>query len=348
MRTFGLVALIVLVVAAVAVGVLTATNGYYYETADGQRCATCHEIRPMVESFQASTHRDLKCSDCHGSSLAADLDVHLERFDRWQRHRSGESPEEIRIRHPSVAPLVARCAACHAQEHGEWGSGPHAVTYSRLFLDEAHNSSHRLMDDCLRCHGMHFSGGIRALVAPLNNEGPWQLINARMYAEPAIPCLACHTVHGEGLRSEGGSPGSLAFFDRRVGAAVPVADLPLPEMRDGVRLVDVSTDERQALCYQCHAPRAGFQVGSGDDRTPMGVHEGVSCLGCHDTHDMSARISCATCHGEESPNCGLDVTTMDTTFSSPASLNDIHQVSCEDCHTSGRPLGDFPVGMAFD
>ena len=55
----------------------------------------------------------------------------------------------------------------------------------------------------------------------------------------------------------------------------------------------MSQDPRQALCYQCHAPRQpeagtvaavngwGRQVGSGDDRTPMGVHEGLSCLSCH-------------------------------------------------------------------
>ena len=202
MKTFALLVLVVLVVLVAAVGALTAVNGYYYQTVDGRRCATCHEIRPMVESWKASAHRDTKCSDCHGSALTADLDTHREYLDRWLRHRKGASPEEIRVRHPSVAPLVARCAECHAQQHEEWRAGPHAIAYSRLFLDEAHNSRQRLMDDCLRCHGMHFDGGIRALVAPLDNEGPWQLINARMYAEPAIPCLACHTVHGHGSASD--------------------------------------------------------------------------------------------------------------------------------------------------
>ena len=44
----------------------------------------------------------------------------------------------------------------------------------------------------------------------------------------------------------------------------------------------MSPDPRQALCYQCHAPLANTQVHSGDDRTPVGVHEGFSCLACHD------------------------------------------------------------------
>ncbi|MBZ5585796.1 MAG: type VI secretion system contractile sheath small subunit, partial [Acidobacteriia bacterium] len=82
-------------------------------------------------------------------------------------------------------------------------------------------------------------------------------------------------------------------------------------------------DPRQAVCYECHAPRQpdtnsvaaannwGPQAGSGDDRTPMGVHAGLSCLSCHIGHGESARASCATCHPEMS-HCGIDVEKMDT------------------------------------
>ena len=55
-------------------------------------------------------------------------------------------------------------------------------------------------------------------------------------------------------------------------------------------------DRRQALCYQCHAPRASMQVFSGDDRTPVGVHEGLSCLACHASTAQTTRASCASCH----------------------------------------------------
>ena len=42
--------------------------------------------------------------------------------------------------------------------------GPHSTTYARVFTDREHNRKRLLIDDCLRCHGMHFEGGIRALV----------------------------------------------------------------------------------------------------------------------------------------------------------------------------------------
>jgi hypothetical protein len=117
---------------------------------------------------------------------------------------------------------------------------------------------------------------------------------------------------------------------------VAVARLPLPEMRDKDRLVKMSPDTRQALCYQCHAPTAAQQVGSGDDRTGMGVHEGISCLACHQKHGQQTRASCANCHPKLS-NCGLNVETMDTSFRAPKSSHNIHFVKCGDCHTKGVP-----------
>jgi hypothetical protein len=129
---------------------------------------------------------------------------------------------------------------------------------------------------------------------------------------------------------------SLAFFDRRTRQYIPLADLPVPEMRDGERLVKMSKDQRQALCYQCHAPVATMEVGSGDDRTGIGVHEGISCLACHAQHGQTTRASCAACHPKMS-NCGLDVEKMDTTFASTASKHNVHWVKCADCHPKGVP-----------
>jgi hypothetical protein len=278
--------------------------------------------------------------------------MHLKNLRRMHLHRTGEVPEQIQLQHPDVAPIVARCAGCHARQAADWKSGPHGVSYARIFLDEEHNTNRQLMDDCLRCHGMHYQGGIRDLVLPLDREGPWQLIDAVMRDEPAIPCLTCHSVHTDGdpLPSRTKRVGlsgpeqevvtpSLAFFDRRGGEPVPVPLLPMPEMRDGERPVEISPDPRQALCYQCHAPRAGFahfQVFSGDDRTPTGVHEGISCLACHGRHGMQTRASCAECHPRLS-NCGIDVEKMDTTFRSLESEHNIHNVTCRDCHPRGVP-----------
>ena len=224
-----------------------------------------------------------------------------------------------------------------------------SATYAEIFLDKKHNRQQLLMDDCLRCHGMHFEGGIRELVTPVDTRGPWRLWRPELASRPAIPCLTCHQMHREGptlmrpaVKAVNASPAeeinrpSLALFDRRELMPVSVSRLPLPKMHDGVRAVKISPDPRQALCYQCHAPLSTFEVGSGDDRTPIGVHAGLSCFACHLKHGQKTRTSCASCHPQLS-NCGLDVETMDTTFRSTKSPHNVHFVKCTDCHTKGVP-----------
>ena len=329
--------------------VALAGSSWYYGGRDGAGCGRCHEIRPMVESWAASSHRGVTCKDCHGSSLSTDLRMHAKNLQRLWLHARGQAPEQIHIRHQDVVPLVERCARCHRQEYADWKSGPHGTTYAAIFLDREHNKDEQLMDDCLRCHAMHFEGGIRDLVAPLDRKGPWRFVRAADAKLPAIPCLACHSVHRQGepfaMRrdrrlvagpaQEIARP-SLALYDRRALEPVALDRLPLPVMRSGDRLVQESPDRRQALCYQCHAPRAEMQTFSGDDRTPTGVHEGLSCLACHAQHGQTTRASCADCHPRLS-NCGLDVETMDTTFRALDSRHNIHSVACIDCHPAGVP-----------
>ena len=320
----------------------------YYEAAGGEACARCHEIRPNAETWAASTHRNVACSACHGSALSTNVRMHVQNLNRVLVHWSGRAPEQIRIRQKDIAPMLERCASCHRQEYEDWKSGPHAIRYVDIFANPVHNLRQVPMDDCLRCHGMHFDGGIGDVVTPLDKKGPWSIKDARLAEEPVIPCLSCHAVHREGMplasraRRAGRTPEqerarpSLGIFDRRSMEDVKLEHLSLPVVLDGVRQVKMSPDQRQALCYQCHAPRAERQALVGDDRTPVGVHEGLSCFACHEKHGMATRASCDNCHPRLS-NCGRDVATMDTSFRSPESNHDIHGVACIDCHAAGVP-----------
>jgi hypothetical protein len=125
------------------------------------------------------------------------------------------------------------------------------------------------------------------------------------------------------------------LFDRKSQLHHSGEDVIMPQFYDGLRTVKMSSDPRQNLCIQCHAPDPFHQVGTGDDRTPTGVHEGFSCLACHKPHSGDTAGSCRNCHPAMS-NCGLDVEKMNTTFSDPGSPNNIHFVSCMDCHPQGK------------
>lgn len=315
----------------------------YYASGGSDSCARCHEIRPNTDAWHASTHRSVPCKGCHGGS-AFDLEFHAGNLRRLVTHWKGEAPEKIRLRETDVQQMVGRCQSCHRQEFADWKAGAHSTIYAKVFLDTQHNSHRLLMDDCLRCHGMFFEGGIGDLVTPVDTKGPWTLQPKELGTKPAIPCLACHAMHREGQpigRTTAASSQqvirpSLALWDRREGDHVGIASMALPAMREGDRAVRMSPDPRQALCYQCHAALAAGLVWSGDDRTPVGVHEGLSCLACHQKHSQNTRASCANCHPRLS-NCGIDVEKMDTTFRDVKSRFNVHTVKCADCHPKGVP-----------
>jgi hypothetical protein len=325
-------------IAAVALASVPAA-GVYYQSSWGLGCARCHEIGIDYDQWHRSSHRDINCVECHASSLATNL-------RRVVTHLRGKVPEQVHMGTEDVFAMLSRCRKCHQQEFAQWGAGPHSATYAHFFTDQKHNRKRLLVDDCLRCHGMHFEGGIQDVVEPIGTTGPWRLKNPAYADRPAIPCLACHSVHREGapltkdeqrigVQQEIVRP-SVGLFDRRSRLNVGAGNLPLPAMFDGPRPVKTSPDLRQSLCYQCHAPSADMQVGGGDDRTPVGVHEGLSCLACHQKHGEMTRQSCADCHPRLS-DCGIAVEKMDTTFLNPKSKHDVHWVKCADCHPKGIP-----------
>ena len=322
---------------------------FYYSYSRGKSCTKCHEIWQPYRDWHDSAHRNIACSECHGDVMTLDAGFHLKNIRQLAAHIRGKIPEQVRLKTDDVLRIEKRCAKCHREEYASWSAGPHSATYAKIFLSKDHNQQTLLMDDCLRCHSMHFQGSIRDLVAPLNKQGPWRLLDTKLADQPAIPCLTCHQMHRHGeplprpaTKTDDAGPHqeitrpSLALFDRRQQDYVSLDRLPLPQMYDGARIVKISPDQRQALCYQCHAPEATARVGSGDDRTPIGVHEGLSCFACHEKHGQTTRASCTTCHPQLS-NCGINVETMDTTFKSAKSPHNVHTVKCIDCHTKGVP-----------
>jgi hypothetical protein len=253
--------------------------------------------------------------------------------------------DEIRLNEQQVVEAMQRCRLCHAREYANWLSGGHSPTYTDIFLDEKHNEEEQLSESCFRCHGMFFEGTISDVVTPVDVRGPWRLVDAEIASVPTIPCMACHHIHAEGLpavRPDYADPATIAanreprtakvgLYDRYERMHFEAAELPAPQLSHNGVSVQVATDVRQRVCTQCHAPNAFRQAGSSDDRTPRGVHEGLSCGACHATHSNDAKDSCANCHPRLS-NCGLDVETMKTTYTDPASPNNIHFVDCADCH----------------
>lgn len=351
-RLLKILILFVLLVIIGGVAGYTAWN-----TANPEKtCASCHEITPSLEIWQISTHREINCQECHGTAFSNGLHSIREKAGMVFAH-AGQQPvqSELHLTEAQVIETMERCVNCHQDEYKKWQSGGHSATYANIFLNEAHNSNERLYWDCFRCHGMYYEGTIYDLVDPVSIHGPWQLRDENKADDPTITCLACHEIHTENMNRR--MPASMddpsaIFYERKQASRerhpkaglyvradqlyLRADHLPKPAIYEGEREVNVSANVLQSICVQCHAPGWEHQAGTEDDRTPSGVHEGLACMACHETHSNDASNACMQCHPAIS-NCGLDHMTMNTTYHSPDSPNNIHHVKCIDCHTDEIP-----------
>ena len=316
------------VLVAAAVGGL----GYFHFGDPQKTCASCHEMTAVHSDWSVSPHRTVHCRNCHGGSLTLDVHALESHVNRIVRHLAGGPDQVIRLKEKHVVGVSGACRDCHPQAFADWQSSRHATTYARIFLDPAHNKTEPPTDDCLRCHGMFVEGDINDLVARNAASGQFDLRDSARGAQSAIPCLACHQVHapaGAGLPA--------GIYDHRERAHVAANLLPVAfAVRKG-QPVRVANDPVQRVCVRCHATAATHELGTSDDRTPAGVHEGLSCRDCHWSHSQSAKASCGACHPAQS-HCGLPVEQMDTTYLSTLSPHNVHTVACTDCHPQGRPV----------
>jgi hypothetical protein len=329
---------------------------YWNAAAPKKTCSSCHEIVKSVDMFAQSAHRSLKCRECHGTALSNGFHSIKEKGNMVVKHVKTEYIEDIRLNHEQVLAVMQDCKRCHEDEYAAWNSGGHSALYHDIFLDRKHNETEQLNADCLRCHGMFSDIPVEQLVEPLDITGPWVFKIRDISDKPVIPCLACHQTHTKGIPATNpnySDPGKI-FYSRRDSSevvsfyyrpdrrSIPAGYLPKLTLKDREREVIVSDDILSRLCVQCHSPNAHHEAGSSDDRTPTGVHEGLSCTACHDAHSNDAGKSCGKCHPVIS-NCKLDVTVMNTSYIDRESPYNIHRVGCTDCHKEKNFKRNYPL-----
>lgn len=290
-------------------------------------CAQCHEIRATHEAWLISAHKDIACTECHGTAISEGIHSLTEKSHMlWSHWTKKIRNEDIRMNEKQVLYVTERCAGCHRSEHAGWLSGGHGATYRNIYLDEKHNQMEKPYADCFRCHGMFYDGTIANMMALEGDASTYYMKDKKQEERPVIPCLACHQIH-----TESGNTPKTSFYVRAEKKHLRTDHLSRVVMYEGNREVRTSDDPNALLCLQCHSPNAWHHAGSEDDRTPTGVHEGLSCMACHKPHSNETRNSCKECHPALS-NCGLDVMTMNTTYVDKSSPYNIHHISCVSCH----------------
>ncbi len=272
-------------------------------------CAQCHEIKPSFHKWKNSAHANVKCIDCHGTAISNGIHSLKEKTGMVISHITKDvKNSDIRLTEAQHLDIMNRCAKCHNAEFAQWKSGAHSTTYANIFEDPKHNSTEKPYWDCFRCHGMFYDGNINKLMELNGNDcTKWKIKDPKQRNIPTIPCMACHEIHTERAK--------LPDFKNYKESKTPQRDVPktslysradkmhfrtdkltvLKQYLNGCE-VSVSKDPNNTLCMNCHSPDWKRDVKTSDARTPVGVHEGFSCITCHNPHSNSAVESCVRCH----------------------------------------------------
>jgi len=139
----------------------------YYEASGGRACARCHEIWQLYADWHTSAHRNIKCTECHGHVFTLDAGFHLNNMRRVFTHLQGDARNGFASgsgTFPRSWP-IARDAPAGIRRLA--GRTARRFRIGTSFLTRHSTRKNILMDDCLRCHGMHFEGSIRELVQPI-------------------------------------------------------------------------------------------------------------------------------------------------------------------------------------
>ena len=272
-------------------------------------CAQCHEVSPSHATWLSSAHAGVRCIECHGTAVSNGFHSLKEKTGMIMSHFTGDvHNDDIRLTEKQVLEISDRCAECHQAEHAGWLASGHAVNYKEIFMDQTHNELEKPYWDCFRCHGMFYEGTIYDLMHLDGDAHEWHIKDKKQETRPTIPCLACHQIHSDNpvseryvssgnssLEKEQRNPRT-SFYVRTDKVHLRTDKLFKVTMTDGAHPVKNAGDPNTLLCQQCHSPNYQHHAGSEDDRTPTGVHEGISCIACHQPHSGHTRASCAQCH----------------------------------------------------
>lgn len=292
------------------IGLFAASSYMTWNRLDPQyTCALCHEVSPSHATWLTSAHAGLSCTECHGTALSNGVHSLSEKMRMIYVHiRGGTYNDDIRLPEEQILQVSGECARCHQSEYAGWLAGGHAVNYKEIFTDSVHNTMEKPYWDCFRCHGMFYEGTIHDLMDLSGKHHEWKIRDEKQAYRPVVPCLACHQIHTENPVSEryvSMTDTTRAHMQRNPKTALYVrADkqylrsdrLTAIQMYEGDRAIDHATDPATLLCMQCHSPNYRHCARSEDDRTVVGVHEGLSCIACHHPHSGETRSSCIKCH----------------------------------------------------
>ncbi|MBM3705731.1 MAG: hypothetical protein FJW66_04310 [Actinobacteria bacterium] len=264
------------IVGAISLGGVQFGRFYNYTQTDPNFCQSCHLMQESWDRWDASSHKDISCHDCHQQSL----------FTSAKQVISFAFASNDKVEKHAVV-LDEVCMSCH--ESG-----------SSMWIQVAATSGHKVHAEeqniaCVKCHSvtMHRFEPPGQICIICHEDKPVQIEGMA-----DNHCAVCHDFLAGEEHISPEREGCLECHQAQTELAVDwPADAPM-----------------QYPCGDCHKPHEQVKqvVDCQSCHTVEGVHlaeahSASSCITCHKPHNWSVaqRETCLTCHpGKAEHNAG--------------------------------------------
>jgi hypothetical protein len=312
-----------LTIGAAVVGVvIVAQTASYFVSANSAVCGSCHIMDPYIEAWQASTHKDVACVECHSEWRFVLSGAYL-------RYATGLYNVQLRAEVPD-----SRCLSCH--EHQD-------LDTDQMFLKNIHFSHKGHLGEMrrgktLHCTSCHAGTGVGETEAGDATHVAVQEsvcftchFKGAEKGQAATGCLVCHGPPTTVVTHQGFEFDHSSYLKRDVQCAlchveVTRGDANVPRQRcatchvsriasydDHEKVHTIHLKEHQIDCRRCHNDiehgkfAMATALGERCDACHKPAHTpqermyiGIGGRGVPDTPStmLLARVACDSCHGE--------------------------------------------------
>lgn len=255
-------------------------------------CATCHEMKPEYNTWTASSHSKVACSDCHVEAKPWNLAHKVVALEQLYLHVTDQVPREIRIKKQIENDV---CESCHSRQREVTASGDLKVPHAKHIDVEGMS--------CVDCHATVAHAGITRYdqdLAHKSHEMIAKSVNmvAREFRPSMVSCINCHNEKKVNINCE-------ACHREIKTPTNHVADTW--KVKHGKDALDSYNE-----CLFCHDIAKGMPPVT-EKRPLEAVRQNDFCLDCHLTrppeHDMAwvlghrkaasaDKSGCTVCHDE--------------------------------------------------
>jgi len=269
-------------------GLMTCASGMdiYHRTEMPEFCSSCHEMRPNATSWEVSTHKSIKCVDCHARpGVSGWMSAKLSGIRQLMRHVSAASIKDINVDGAQRKIISENCRRCHA------GS---TRLNERLGLRIAHKHHLEIGANCVACHSGKFA-----------HPEPQRTTAAKTSLVPRGTCFNCH----DGKRTVGsvvafqasdGTNCVRCHLDASVALQHGGGDLSCGDCHQNATDHFAYTEKTvHTICANCHDIESGYP-------STHQPYASKNCSACHrvmypthlyKTSPKPTAQLCFSCHG---------------------------------------------------